>query len=98
MRKIYQFIQKINTWLASFGADRYLHLIAGIIISVIVCLLMKGLEGENIWSCAGMAMMSTASIAVIKEVLDQTYEGESSLLDILFTMIGGSIGCSIWML
>ena len=96
MKKVYQFFQKINVWLASFGADRYLHLIVGAIISIIVCLLMKGLEGGSVLSCTGMAMMITVTIGVMKEVLDQSYESKSDLLDILFTTIGGLVGCAIW--
>lgn len=98
MKKIYQFFQKINTCLASFGVERYLHLLAGIIISVIVCLLIQGIEGEDPLTCAGVAMMVTTCASVIKEVLDQTYEGNSELPDIVFTCIGGLIGCGIWLM
>ena len=98
MKKIYLFFQKINDWLASFGVERYLHLLAGIVISVIVCLLIQGIEGEGPLTCAGVAMMVTTCASVIKEVLDQTYEGNSELLDIVFTCIGGLIGCGIWLM
>lgn len=98
MKKVYQFFQKINTWLASFGVDRYLHLLAGIAISVIVCLLIQGIEGEGPLTCAGVAMMITTCVSVIKEIFDQTYEGNSELIDIAFTCIGGLIGCGIWLM
>ena len=98
MKKVYTFFHKINTWLAYFGVNRYLHLLAGIVISVIVCLLIQGIEGEDPLTCAGVAMMITTCTSVIKEILDQTYEGNSELIDIAFTCIGGLIGCGIWLM
>ena len=98
MKKVYQFFQKINTWLTSFGVDRYLHLLAGIAISVIVCLLIQGIEGEDPLTCAGVAMMITTCASVIKEILDQTYEGNSELIDIAFTCIGCLMWYGIWLM
>lgn len=98
MKKIYQFFQKINVWLASFGADRYLHLLAGIIIAFAVCMVMKAAEGVSSWICALMAVIASAALGVGKEVLDQNYTGQSSWLDIIFTCIGGVFGCVMWLL
>lgn len=49
MRKIYSLIKKLNAWLASFGVDRYLHLIAGLLIAFFVALLMMKVGAGKCW-------------------------------------------------
>lgn len=98
MKKIYQFFQKINDWIASFGVDRYLHLLAGLFIAFIVCIIISAAEGVDPWVSSVFAIMVTAGIGMGKEVLDQTYEGTSDALDFAFTCIGGVLGCALWLL
>ena len=98
MKKIYQFFSKINGWLASFGVDRYLHLLAGLFISFITCLIFYHTQGESVWTCAGVAMIITAGLGMGKEVLDQNYTSQSDGLDFAFTCLGGVIGCGLWLL
>lgn len=98
MKKIYQFFKKINTWLASFGVDRYLHLLAGLFISFISCIIFHYCAGESMWTCVAVAMIITSGIGMGKEVADQTFESTSDGLDFAFTCLGGIIGCALWLL
>lgn len=98
MRKIYSLIKKFNAWLASFGVDGYLHLIAGLLIAFFVALLMMKVGQENVVTCVGFSLMVTVIVGMLKEVADQTFEGESDGVDWLFTCIGGLIGIGLWLL
>lgn len=98
MRKIYEFFNKIGVWFASFGVDRYLHLLAGLFISFLFSMLFHFTSGENPWTCVGVAMIVTSGVGMFKEVADQTYSGESSALDFGFTCLGGALGCGLWLL
>lgn len=98
MKKVYNVFKSIGEWLAKAGADRYLHLLAGLVIAFFTAMLMQGVAGEGRWTCVGFSMMVTVVVGIWKEVADQTYEGESDALDWAFTCIGGVIGCGLWMM
>ena len=98
MKKIYQFFSKINEWFASFGVDRYLHLLAGLFIAFFVAMGMSIIGGESTITCALFSLMVTAILGIIKEVLDQNYTSQSDGIDFLFTCIGGIVGCGLWLL
>lgn len=85
-------------WLASAGADRYLHLLAGLLIAFVVALVMNKIGGEGRWTCVFFAMMVTVIIGIIKEVIDQTFESVSDAVDFAFTCVGGVIGAGLWLL
>ena len=98
MKKIYNFFQKINTWLASFGADRYLHLVAGILISFFVSMGFQAWQQETLLISTVVGYIITVAIGLGKEVLDQNYTGKSDITDWLFTGIGGLIGAALFAL
>jgi hypothetical protein len=98
MRKIYGLVKKINCWLASFGVDRYLHLLAGLIISFFVALFMLKVGHETVDSSLVFGMMITVIVGALKEVFDQAYDASSDGIDWLFTCIGGVIGLVLWLL
>jgi hypothetical protein len=98
MKKIINSIKSFNCWLAKFGADRYLHLIVGLIIAFVTAVAFDKVGGESTWTCVGVAMLITAIVGMLKEVADQTFEGVSDGIDWLFTGIGGLLGCALWLL
>ena len=98
MKKVYEMMSKAGQWLASFGADRYLHLLAGLAVAFATCMVMAATQGVGPWTCALLGVIIVAAVGVGKEVLDQNYTGQSSWLDIIFTLIGGIVGCGLWML
>ena len=98
MKKVYNVFKNFGEWLAKAGVDRYLHLLAGLIIAFFTATLVNGAAGEGRWTSVGLALMVTVAVGILKEVADQTYEGESDALEWAFTCIGGVIGCGLWML
>ena len=99
MKKVYEVMKKVSEWLASFGADRWLHLIAGLIIAFGASMLVRGVaEEDSRWLCALLGLTVAAAVGLLKEVADQSYEGESDGVDWLFTVIGGVVGCGLWLI
>lgn len=99
MKKIVSLVRKFNVWLASFGGDRYLHLVAGLLISFFVALLMLKVGHESVWTCVGFSFMITVIVGFLKEVFDSLMtDGTADGIDWLFTCIGGVIGLGLWLL
>lgn len=97
MKKIFSVMKSFNCWLAKAGADRYLHLLAGLLIAFFSAVIFDKVGGESTWTCVGVAMLITVIIGFLKEVADQTFEGTSDGIDWLFTVIGGILGCALWL-
>lgn len=98
MEKLYNLFRKGSTWLASFGVDRYLHLIAGILISFLATLILVAVSGEGLLFGAVFGFLSAVVVGLGKEILDQTYIGKSDIVDWIFTIIGGAFGTIFYLI
>ena len=98
MKKILKVWDNFADWVCKFSGDKYVHLIAGLIIAFVFAWLMavttKGFPAINYAVCviaAGVAML-------FKEVIDffrgEDFDGK----DIVFGLIGGIIGALLYML
>ena len=98
MKKILKVWDNFADWVCKFSGDKYVQLIAGLIIAFVFAWLMavttKGFPAINFAVCviaAGMAML-------FKEVIDffrgEDFDGK----DIVFGLIGGIIGALLYML
>lgn len=96
MRKAYEMMRKAGQWLASFGADRYLHLLAGLAVCSIVARLMAAHDEPRL-GCVGVAMMVTVAVGMGKEIADQCAGEKGDAVDWLFTCVGGVIGGLLWL-
>ena len=85
MVKLYN---KIANYLLQFSNDKYLHLIVGIIFSVIVSSISSLFTAYSII----IGLISTILLMILKEVLDFIYKGNFDGKDIIFGSIGGIIG------
>lgn len=94
MKKIITSIRKAETWLAHFGADRYLHLLAGLIITFIVALLVKA----PVWEAGLIGLGITVIVGWLKEIADSITGELGDVVDWLFTVIGGVIAYALLML
>lgn len=75
-------------WLAKWGADRYMHLLAGLLIAFIVGCLASGER----WEAGLLGLVAAFAAGFFKEILD-AFTGEGGdLTDMLFTTIGGAVG------
>lgn len=91
MKKIFD---KAASWLAHFGAGRYLHLIAGIVITIVVGSIMN----IPAWQSGLVGFAVAAFLGWVKEIVDAWTDGYGDIVDWLFTIIGGAIGYGLLML
>lgn len=78
MGKIYN---KVVGWLASFGADKYLHFIVGLIIAAAFCIVF------SMKAC----IVPVVVVAFLKEMIDGWRGGAWCWWDFTATMLGGAV-------
>lgn len=83
-------MKKIIEWLYSLKADKYLHFIAGIIVSQIAYSLLDISDMTALW-CAFIAFVVATIVGGVKEAVDVKY-GVCKLNDFVATMCGGFLG------
>lgn len=76
-------VKKINEWLDGVGVDKYLHVLAGLIITQLAIALF----GEP-W----IGFIIGVVAGVLKETVDENAGGSFDLYDLLATVIGSGIG------
>jgi hypothetical protein len=78
MKKI---LNKIVDFFATLGADKYLHIIAGMVIA---CLFYIGLDME-------VCIAPVVTIGFIKEFIDEWKYGGADIADFVATIAGGGV-------
>ena len=82
-----QFLIKIAAWLIKRGADKWLHVLVGIIVASLMMLIPLPMAGKIL-----LAVWTPCLLDVIKELkLDASFD----FLDFLYTLIGGIIGAGL---
>lgn len=87
MKKILNIYTKTAAWLASWGADRYLHLLFGLLIAYVVGLLASGAW----YSAAALGVLAAVIVGFVKETADGFITGSADLGDLIFTAVGGAV-------
>ena len=98
MKKIFSFYRKVAGWLASFGSDKYLHIIFGLLIAYITAVISHAITGECSLSAGGLGMLVTIVVGFVKETVDSAETDNWDFYDFLATLIGGVIGFGLWMI
>lgn len=81
-------------WLASFGADRWMHLVAGLLIAYAV----GRIAGDPLWSAALVGVLAAFVAGFFKEIADSFTGSRGDLVDMAFTTIGGVAGAVLLLL
>ncbi len=99
MKKVLEFWDKGCAWLCSFGADKYLHLIVGLVFAIVVAAIIRATTpGCYETAYAFMGVVGTAVVMILKEMLDFFRGGRFDGVDALFGVIGGVVGAMLWMI
>lgn len=94
LKKIVKAWRDFANRLGSFGADRYLHLLAGLLAAFIVGCVASG----SPWSAGLLGLIAAFAIGFFKEIFD-AFTGEGGdLTDLLFTTLGGAVGYGLILL
>ena len=87
IRKIYYFLR--------FGYNGYIaHFIIGFLIGGIVSILIFNRTNSKVKSCIVGCFMATL-IGFFKELIEPLIGGSRDILDFIYTVIGGLLGCYI---
>lgn len=80
--------------LGSFGADRWMHLVAGLVIALVVSCLASGER----WQAGLVGLLSAFVLGFFKEVGDALAGERGDLTDLLFTTLGGAVGYGLMLI
>lgn len=99
MKKILRVYDKAAEWLCKWGSDKYVHLLAGLLISYLYArmLVAVGVDGDCI-SFVFCGIGISGLVALLKEVADLMRGGVMDIYDIIFTMAGGFIGSLLFLI
>lgn len=75
--------EKISNWLANIGYDKYLHFIAGLLITQIGAALLGSII---------IGFIIAVVVGIIKEIMDKYLGGDCNVYDFLATAIGAIVG------
>lgn len=103
MKKILSVYDRVAEWLCSFGSDKYVHLLFGLVISFAMSwAFMLTTMGATKPVCAVCGVIAAVIAAVfvgfIKEVVDFFRDKPFDAQDWLFTVIGGVIGALMFLI
>lgn len=84
MKKFLGYYDKAVDWLCGWGSDKYLHLIAGLIISYVF---------SKLFTHAWVGLIAAFVVGVAKELADKYIRHHDfGKTDLAFTVVGGLIG------
>ena len=91
--KILDYYDKTANYLASFGSDKYLHFIIGIILSYLLALLFSLTNpGFHVAAYMFAGFLGNGLCMLAKEIADFFREGMFDGKDIVFGILGGVLG------
>ena len=96
MRKIYD---KMTDWLAGYGVDKYLHLMACLLITFAAAVLVRAVFREDGCVSAGTGACAVMATGFFKEWWDNSTTGDFSFSDLAFDAAGcltGAVMLCAW--
>lgn len=81
MKKLFEFYDKVASFLAGIAIDKYLHFIAGLVIAAVFNYLL------DMKACIAPVIVA----AIVKECIDEFRYGGADLADFAFTVAGGAV-------
>ena len=95
---VFAMVKKLIKLLYDVKADKWLHLICGLIIAQIAFALLSLDLRLPQWGTAILALWTSACAGGAKELIDHCFNGVPSWADFWFTLSGGAIGVGLAML
>lgn len=99
MKKIVEIYDRIANWLSSWGSDKWLHFVAGVVASFVFAkILMLTTMDARMTACAMSGIGAAAFVGLVKEVCDTFRGGAFDPKDLLFTLSGGALGALLYLM
>lgn len=98
MKKIFEIYDKFAAWLCSFTADKYVHLLVGLLAGFFASLILSATtKGGTDLGFAFCGLIAAFLIMLFKEIIDFFRGGKFDARDWLFGTIGGLMGSLQWL-
>lgn len=98
MKKVLSVYDKVAEWLCSFTSDRYVHLLAGLLVSFAAAwVFILTTAGATKPVCAVCGVIAAVFIGLLKEIADFFRDKPFDAKDWLFTAVGGVIGALMFL-
>lgn len=99
MKKVFSVYDNVAEWLCSFGSDKYVHLLFGLLISFAVAwVFILTTAGATKPVCAVCGVIAAEFVGFVKEFFDFFRDKPFDGVDVLFTIVGGIIGAVLYMM
>ena len=98
MKKIYEYYQKVAEWLCSFTADKYVHLIVGLVLANIMVHVGVSVIHSELLPAMFVSFIIISALGVVKELADYALGKGFDGVDMLFTWIGSALGVLLCLL
>lgn len=99
MKKVFEICDKVAEWLCSFGSDKYVHLLFGLLVSFAAAwVFILTTAGVTKPVCAVCGVIASVLIGLFKEVVDFFRDKPFDAKDWLFTVVGGIIGALMFLI
>ena len=92
MRKIYE---KIADWLADYGVDKYLHLLACLVITFVVAVFVRTTFHDDGYVSASIGACGAMMVGFFKEWWDNLATGGFGCSDLIFDAVGCLMGAGM---
>lgn len=98
MKKVFSVYDRVAEWLCSFTSDKYVHLLAGLLISFAVAwVFILNTAGATEPVCAVCGVIAAMLIGLFKEIVDFFRDKPFDAKDWLFTSVGGAMGAMMFL-
>ena len=97
MTKIFKIYDRLAEWLCDFTSDKYVHLLAGLLITFFVSWLAAlTTHGVANVECARCGFIIGVLVGITKEIIDAYREKPMDCADLLFTVFGCVLGSVLY--
>lgn len=98
MKKVFSVYDKVAQWLCSFTSDKYVHLLAGLLVSFAAAwVFILTTAGATKPVCAVCGVIASVLVGLFKEIVDFFRDKPFDGRDWLFTVVGGVFGALMFL-
>ena len=98
MKKIYEYYQKVAEWLCHFDGDKYVHLVAGLLLAYLAVNIGIYALHSELLPAMFVSFIIVAFLGIAKETIDFVLRKGFDGVDMMFTWVGSALGVLLCLL